>query len=415
MFEAIKNIFRRQKSYYAGKWRVGAPEWSIQDDYAYVKEAYESVVWCYACVGAIAGAVSGLKWILYDNSGRKLKEISKHPILDLLNVRVNPDFTSTDFFDLWATGLATQGKFFARYSNPIKYDPELELYPMYGHLIAPVVGSGAQTVSGFEYRQDSQQYASNVILWDRFIDPINYYDGLSPIRAAARTIDTENSAIDWNKNMFDNMAIPPGAIGLMNATQETIKEAKNRWKSDISGTKNSRMPLIFDTEKLNYVHFGFNSIDMDFILQRKLSRIEICSALGVPGQVVGDPENQTYANFEQALKAFWTQTVLNKYVAKIAKKLNSDIVKKWNPDYFVDVDISEIAALQEDENSRSERIRGMFNDNLITQNEARGLLGFEGLSDGDRFSFQLVVSDLPMDGEEDPGAEEGIPDDDTTN
>lgn len=396
MFDFVKKIFSR-KSYYAGTYEAGATKWSIQDDHAYVNEAYEKVVWCYSCIAAIASAVSSLNWLLYDSSGKKLKEITKHPILDLLNNRVNPDFTSQQFFDLWATSLATQGKFFARYSNALKYDAKLELYPMYTHLTAPIVGAGESTLNGFSYRLDNNTYAPDFILWDRFIDPLNFYDGLSPIRAAARIIDTENQAIDWNKNMFDNMAVPPGALGLQNATPTTIKEAKKRWRSDVAGVQNSRMPLILDTERLSYIHFGLSSIDMDFIQQKKVTRIEICSALGVPGQVVGDPENQTYANYEQALKSFWSTTVLAKYVNKIAKKLNSDIVRAWNPNYFVRADTSEIAVLQEDENARSERIRGEFNDNLISQNEARELLGYSGLSEGDKFSYQLVVSDFGTD------------------
>lgn len=403
MFEKILNFLIRRKSFYANTSERGNPKWSIQNDEAYIREAYEKVVWCYACIGAIASAVSSLPWLLYDTSGKKLKEITNHPILDLLNVRVNSDFTSSDFFDLWATSLAAQGKFYARYSNPLKYDRNLEIYPMYPHLVAPVVGGDDKMLKGFEYNLDMLEYQPNVILWDRFIDPLDYYDGLSPIRSAARVIDTENQATDWNKDMFDNLGVPPGALMLMNATLASIEEAKKRWKKDFGGPKNSRMPLIFDSEKLNYVNFGFSTVDMDFIQQKKVTRIEICAAFQVPGQVVGDPENQTFANYEQALKSFWMNTVLNKYVNKIAKKINHEIVKAWNPNYLARVDTSEITVLQEDENIKSERIRGEFTDNLLTQNEARELLGYEGTKTGDVYYYQLSASDLEPDNIYDEG------------
>jgi HK97 family phage portal protein len=261
---------------------------------------------------------------------------------------------------------------------------------MYTHQTAPIVGTGTNTLDGFHYDLDGLDYAPNIILWDRFIDPINFYDGLSPIRAAARTMDTENQAVDWNKNMFDNLAVPPGAIALMNASTESIKEAKKRWKEEYAGSKQSRMPLIFDSEKLSYISFGMNAIDMDFLNQKKVNRVEICAAFSVPGQVVGDPENQTFANYEQALKSFWMNTVLAKYVNKIAKKLNSEIVSAWNPRYLLRADVSEIQVLQEDENTKSERIRGEFMDNLLTQNEAREMLGYEAVPKGAMFNFELA-------------------------
>jgi HK97 family phage portal protein len=404
MFKFLKNLLR--KSSYAQPIERGSTKWSIQDDYSYITEAYEKLVWCYACIGAIAGAVSSLNWLLYDRSGKKMKEIENHPILDLVNGRVNPDFTSADFFDLWATSLAAQGKFFARYSNFIKYDKNLEIYPMYTHLTAPIVGEGKNTLNGFQYDLDGLNYAPNIILWDRFIDPINFYDGLSPVRAAARTMDTENQSVDWNKNMFDNLAVPPGGISLMNASTELIKEAKARWKTDVAGPKNARMPLIFDSEKLEYISFGLNAIDMDFLNQKKVNRVEICAAFNVPGQVVGDPENQTFANFEQALKSFWMNTVLAKYVNKISKKLNSEIVSAWDPRYLLRADTSEIQVLQEDENTKSERIRGEFESNLLTQNEAREMLGYEATKKGDMFNFELssALSDELIN---DPGGEGG--------
>lgn len=401
MFEFLKRFMT--KSFYAQPIERGATKWSIQDDRAYITEAYEKLVWCYACIGAISGAVSSLNWLLYDRSGKKMKEIDNHPILDLVNGRINPDFTSADFFDLWATSLAAQGKFYARYSNFLKYDKNLEIYPMYTHLTAPIVGEGKNTLNGFHYDLDGLDYAPNIILWDRFMDPIDFYDGLSPIRAAARTMDTENQSVEWNKNMFDNLAVPPGALALMNASTESIKEAKKRWKEEYAGAKQSRMPLIFDSEKLSYINFGLNAIDMDFLNQKKVNRVEICAAFNVPGQVVGDPENQTFANFEQALKSFWMNTVLAKYVNKISKKLNSEIVSAWNPRYLLRADTSEIQVLQEDENTRSERVRGEFADNLITQNEARELLGYEATTRGEMFNFELssaLSDDLIGDDEE---------------
>jgi len=406
LFERIKEFFSK-KSMYVYPYERGMPKWSLQKDKQYITEAYEKVTWVYSCVAAIGSAVGSVPWLLYDRYGKKLKEIEEHPILNLVNKQVNNDFTSSEFFELWAVYLATQGKFYAQFSNPVRYDRNLELYPMYPHLVRPIIGVGDDTLQGFYYELKSATISPNLVLWDRFIDPIDYYQGLSPIRAGARTIDTENQAVDWNKNMFDNMAVPPGALALMNAPRKAIEEAKRRWKQDYAGPKNARMPLIFDSEKINYINFGLSALDMDFLQQKKVNRVEICSIFGVPGQVVGDPENQTYANYEQALKSFWSNTVLAKYINRIEKKLNKEIVSAWGPRYFLRPDVSQIAVLQEDENMRSERVRAEFDSNLITQNEARELLGFEAVTNGNVFSFELssMLADTLMDDEAEPDVE----------
>lgn len=408
MFDKIRKFFSK-KSFYTEEYRAGAPVWSIQNDESYVEEAFEKIVWCYSCVIAIASAVGSIPWRLYKRQGADLKEIKSHYLLDMFNGDINADFTAAEFFELWAVCLATQGKFFAFKDNPVLPS---ELRPMYAHKVKPIPGAGQNTLSGFDYELNNLTYSPNLILWDRFIDPLDFYQGLSPIRAGARTMDTENQSVDWNKNVFDNIGIPPGAISLYNVSPAQIEEAKKRWLSDYSGPKKARMPLIFDSEKINYINFGFSQVDMDFIMQKKVNRIEICSTFGVPGQVVGDPEGQTYANFGEALKAFWSQTVIPRYLNRIAARLNKDIVRLYDKAFIIKPDLSDISVLQEDETSKTDRIRGLFIDNLITQNEAREAVGWTARPDGDVYNYQLVanLADSLID-EEAPADEDGAEDD----
>jgi len=411
MFERLK-FWRNfsKKSYYTDDYRAGAPVWSIQDDMAYVEEAFEKIIWCYSCIIAIASAVGSIPWRLYKRTGADLKEIKSHYLLDMFNGQVNPDFTAAEFFELWAVFLATQGKFFAIKDNPILPS---ELRPMYAHQVKPIPGTGPQTLSGFDYELNNTKYSPNLILWDRFIDPLDFYQGLSPIRAGARTMATENQAVDWNKNVFDNIGIPPGALALYNVSPTQIEEAKKRWLADYSGPKKARMPFIFDSEKINYINFGLSQVDMDFIMQKKVNRIEICSAFGVPGQVVGDPEGQTYANFGEALKAFWSQTVIPRYLNRIAAKLNKDVVRLYDKAFIIKPDLSDIAVLQEDETSKTDRVRGLFMDNVMTQNEAREAVGLTARPEGDVFNYQLAASlaDTMLDEESPADEEDGAEDD----
>jgi HK97 family phage portal protein len=321
---------------------------------------------------------------------RKLIEIDNHPLLDLFNVKINQDFTSVDMFDLWSTYLALQGKFYMVYDNPVMPQQLQFLYP---HFTRPVPSAEpGKLIDSFQYDRygDVKTYSENLILWDRNIDPLDYYQGLSAIRAMARTIDTENSTIDWNKSTIDNSCIPAGAIGLQNPSKDVIEKVKKDWKKKYSGAPNARTPLIVDTERISYVPFGLSPIDMDFLNQRKLSRIEICSGFGVPGQVVGDPEGQTYSNYEEALKSFWNNTVLPRYLRKIKASLNKNIVRKWDQNLYIDFDLSNVEVLQENQDSKTNRVVMQFESNIIKLNEARTQLGYEEDTElGDKYCFEL--------------------------
>lgn len=367
-----------------------SPQWRCQKDEDYIEEAFQKIVWCYACVDKIASAVSGVKWCLYKRqTSGNIKEITLHPILDLINIKTSNEFSSREFFNLWATYLALNGKAFVVYDNAFK---PREMKLTYAHLTE--VFADFDGLIKIEHRNPTgyQTFAANQIIFSRFVDPLNFYAGLSPIKAMARTIDTENAGIDWNKSTLDNAGIPPGAIMLSNPSQKTIDHVKQRWLKNYAGKNNARIPLILDSEKANYINFGMNSIDMDFILQRKLTRTEICAGFGVPSQVVGDPEGQTYANYSEALQSFWQDTVIPKYLRLIQDNLTMGLCAKYDTTLYVEPDYDNVAALAENQDDITKRVTTQFEKGILTRNEAREAVGYEAVPDGDKFFNELNMS-----------------------
>ena len=251
-FKDIFNMFRKQVQY-VHSWQYGQPNWSSQNDEAYIREAYNKIVWVYSCVSMIASCCASVPWVLYRNQRGNKVEIDDHPILTLLNTRVSPYMPSKDFFDLWATYLALQGKFFAEYNNSAM---PTQIYPMYPHYVKPIPDRKL-FVSGFEYRMggDTTIYKADSVLWSKFNDPLDLYQGLSPVRALARTIDTENESVDWNKSTLQNSAVPAGAISVVNPSPELTSKLREDWLSRYGGANNARVPLILNAEKANYVSF----------------------------------------------------------------------------------------------------------------------------------------------------------------
>lgn len=383
LFDLFKKAKKEPYPVYLETGAYNMPKWSSNKDEAYLREGYNKVVWVYACVAKIASCVSSVPWELYrvNKTNGKETEILEHPILNMLNYNINPSMTSKDFFDLWATYLATQGKFYALFNNA---GLPTQIFPLYPHDTRPIPDR-VRFINGFEYQVSGSQvrYDTQEILWSKFNDPLDLYEGLSPIKAVARTIDTENEAVDWNKSQLQNQAVPPGAIQVQNPSPEMQNKLRTEWLKRYSGAKNARVPLVLNAEKANYIPFGLDSIDMDFINQRKLNRIEICAAFGVPSQVVGDPEGQTYANYNEAVKSLWNETIIPKYLEHIKDILNLYIANKYADNLVIKYNLDNIGALHESMDSLADRAVKLYKGEILTLNEARAMINYDDIEDGD--------------------------------
>lgn len=376
----------RKKFQYVQQYQVGQPVWSTQKDKDYILEAYNQVVWVYACVSLISSAVSSVPWTLYRKGrGGRLIEIDDHPILTMLNNRANPYMSSSEFFDMWATYLAIEGKFYAEYIGTMP----TQMFPVYPHCMKPIPSS-QYFVEGFEYQNGATKvrYNPDQILWSKFTDPLDIYQGLSPIRAMARTIDTENEAVNWNKSTLQNNGVPAGVFSVVNPTPELQQQLKEEWLKRYAGSNNARLPLILNADKAQYQQLGLSATDMDFLNQRKLNRTEICAGFGVPSQIVGDPEGQTYSNYGEAQKAFWENTIVPKYLKTIQNKLQQDLLPKYNSNLVIKYDLSNVGALKENLDKISARTIEQFKSNLITLDEARYALEYEQVPDKGSMFYQ---------------------------
>jgi len=103
---------------------------------------------------------------------------------------------------------------------------------------------------------------------------------------------------------------------------------------------------------------------------------------GVPAQLVGIEGSQTYANFEMAMEAFITQTVLP-VAKKIRDKINT-LSPSFNGDWL-DIQYETIPELKESEDAINNRVIAQYQAGIITQNEARQEMGLDPIEGGDTF------------------------------
>ena len=170
------------------------------------------------------------------------------------------------------------------------------------------------TANGVSTRfRQSPEDGLRPILHMALFNPSNDYYGMSPIEAAASAIDLHNAASGWNKALLDNAARPSGALVYTSAeghlTEEQFARLKSELESNYQGAMNAGRPLLLEGG-LDWKAMSLSPKDMDFIEAKHVAAREIALALGVPPMLLGIPGDNTYANYAEANRVFWRQTVL---------------------------------------------------------------------------------------------------------
>ncbi|MEQ1731850.1 MAG: phage portal protein, partial [Vicinamibacterales bacterium] len=150
------------------------------------------------------------------------------------------------------------------------------------------------------------------VLHMKLFHPANDHYGLSPIEAAASAIDLHNAAARWNKALLDNSARPSGALVYSSGAQMTTEQferLKGELEASFQGTRNAGRPLLLEGG-LDWKAMSLSPRDLDFMEAKHAAAREIALAIGVPPMLLGIPGDNTYANYAEANRAFWRQTVL---------------------------------------------------------------------------------------------------------
>jgi HK97 family phage portal protein len=325
-------------------------------------EAYADSSWVYACVSRIMADIASLNLVIKDRKTKKVVE--SHPALDL--IRKPCDFmTQYDFMEFLIASLELSGDFFAGYDkiNTVTSEPKA-LFPLYPAAVT-VVGSkeAGKIVERYEYAQAGNKKIIPVeeMLQLKYYNPKpnGYLTGLSPLSAASMAYQTDKQASIWNISAITNGT----ALDVVLESEKDIPDPKVRqemidsFTQKYSGVRNARKPaLLTGGVKANSI--ALSPKDVEFLNQRKLTREEICTIYRVPPALVGIFEYANYANSEQQEKFYWKNGIKPR-CAKIAGLLTLCLLSRYkgSENYYFEYDLSEIAALQDDELSKIKTAR----------------------------------------------------------
>jgi HK97 family phage portal protein len=136
------------------------------------------------------------------------------------------------------------------------------------------------------------------------------------------------------------------------------------------GAANAGRPMLLEGG-LKWQSLSMSPAEMDFVALKAAAAREIALAFGVPPMLLGLPGDNSYANYREANKALWRQTILP-MLAKISGGIAQGL-RGWMPGLELSADADAVPELAEERSAHWERISAAP---FLTNEEKRALLGF---------------------------------------
>jgi len=398
IFDNLTGIFKQQAQPLEAK---EAPQVVLQTTYgqhkrndkyeSYAKEGYQFNAIVYRCVNEIANGAASIPFKVFQGE----IELERHPLISLLD-RPNPLQAGVEYFQALYSYMLLSGNSFAIRNDVGGLPREL-------HLLRPdrirIKPSKTSIPSGYEYviggsvvkyyEADPMTGVSDVKHF-KFFNPLDDYMGMSPLMAAAVDIDQHNAIANHNISLLNNGARPSGAIvfkpqndrgipmQLSDAQRQQLNEdLRNRF----TGPSNSGRPVLLEGD-FDWKEMGLSPRDMDFLQNKNMAAKDIALCFGVPSQLVGIPDAQTYANVQEARLALYEETIIP-LARRVESDLNEWIAPLFGDDIYIQYDIDSVPAMTERRRRVYENVTAAVREGIISRNEARERLGLEPISGGD--------------------------------
>ena len=359
----------------------GQARWTPRDYAALAREGYQTNAIVHRCVRLVAESAAQVA-VSARFGGR---ELADHPLLSLM-ARPNPRQSGGAFLEALYGHLLVAGN---AYVEAVTLNGEVrELHALRPDRMRVVPGPDGwavaydYTVGGesVRFRQDgagADEAGLPPILHLSMFHPLDDHYGMPPMEAAARALDIHNAAGAWNKALLDNAARPSGALVYAgpdgaSLTDGQFERLKSELEESFQGSRNAGRPLLLEGG-LDWKPLSLSPKEMDFIEAKAAAAREIALAFGVPPLLLGLPGDTTHANYAEANKALWRQTVIP-LVRRTLGSFAGWLGEAFAVDLVMEPDLDAIEELAEDREKLWSRV--LAAGDLLTDAEKRQALGY---------------------------------------
>ncbi|KUF11942.1 phage portal protein [Pseudoponticoccus marisrubri] len=360
---------------------AGHVAWSPRDTVSLTRQAFTGNPVGFRAVKLIAEAAAALPLVLQSPETR----FSDHPLLRLIGAP-NGVQGRAELFEALYSQLLLSGDGYVEAVAGATGLP-LELHVLRSDRMRVVPGADGWPVA-YTYSVGARSHRFDMsgpvapICHVKAFHPQDDHYGLSPLQAAAQAVDVHNSASRWSKGLLDNAARPSGAIvwkgaeGQGQLSAEQYDRLVVEMESHHQGARNAGRPMLLEGG-LDWKPMGFSPSDMEFQKTKEAAAREIAVAFGVPPMLLGIPGEATYANYAEAHRAFYRQTVLP-LATKVTAQVGRWLAAHTGEDVALGPDLDQVPALAAERDAQWSRVAGA---DFLTAAEKRRMLGLPALAE----------------------------------
>ena len=298
--------------------------------------------WVYSCVKRLYTSAQQAPLRVYVRDGENLlpwQAVSPNDMaaadLDYLLSWVNPaEMGGHDLIAYNMAAYAVWGEWFVQKVRGRLGGPPQELYWLEASAMTPDPAQG-RSVTTWHYQPPGAQAMDLLrkdVVQGKSVNLRDPRRGLSPISAISNEVSVSRQASIHTASTMANWNIPAGAwiapkdLSLGPQDQSAIRRALRALRGPANAGKTPILPGGLDWKPL-----AMTPRDAEWVSARKLSRMAISAALGVPLVLAGDDEKTTvYANLRDAERIFWRNTMFP-WFDWYADVLNQWLVPEFDP------------------------------------------------------------------------------------
>lgn len=372
--EDLKGIGKRGAliSPHFGTRYAGEPIWKSWTNANAVKNGYIASEWVKACVDSIATPAASVPWRVSRFKSEKAKKAYQHEVkglkgweqpqfikelgdlglepepdhpLETLIDNPNPVFTWHDMFERFTQHLLLAGNAYFHINRGSLGRQPLEIWPVDpdGIKIEP---SMKNVIDHYEYHK-GDVHVPTILPQDMIHvmlpDPANPLYGVSVLQSAARVVDTDVEAVNFNKVLLQNMASPSGILAFKRQlTDKQWEDARAQLQEEYAGAKNAGRPMVLGNEA-TWMRTSLSPEELNFLASRKMNRESIAAVFRVNLAILGLGD-LTKDAYDRARLWHHIDTVIP-YLDRMQAHLNMKLARDFGEDILLWYDTSNIEAL----------------------------------------------------------------------
>lgn len=362
---------------------LGQPAWTSRDTVSLTRAGYAGNVIGFRCVRMIAEACAAVP-MRFVEAGAALAE---HPLIGLMT-RPNPGQDGIALLEAIYGHMQLAGNAYIEAVPAADGEAVNELHVLRPDRMRVVPGRDGWP-EAYEYRVGAKTHRYDMtlraqpVLHLRAFHPLDDHYGMSPLEAAAVPVDVHNAASRWSKALLDNSARPSGAVvyrgadGAGTLSDKQYRRVVDEMEANYQGARNAGRPMLLEGG-LDWKPMGYSPSEMEFLATKNAAAREIALAFGVPPMMLGLPGDNTYANYHEASRAFYRQTV-----APLSRRLSAALSDwlgwRWGGAVLIEPDLDRTPAMAAERDAQWARIAAA---DFLDADEKRAMLGLPRRANG---------------------------------